>query len=202
MSCPECNWSGVTSDTYELFNELPELRCPMCDKKLGPLHLYPTIDEIRAAAADGNPRAIAELGSAEQLEKRWRRAETLELRNPDQLPEVPGSNSLFATWSLQREPDDHYVVLRVGEQELARELAIWEGLPRFEAIAELLRERYGRRITELRPDEGEAVTYLSLATSSPGSTASRRRTRGCSQRPRTRGRSGRCRIGIRMDCRR
>ena len=73
---------------------------------------------------------------------------------------MPGDAPFVVRWSLEHADGEHYVVVRVGEQVIGRELVIWEGLPRFEAIAGLLVERYPGRVLELRPDEGEAVTYL------------------------------------------
>lgn len=159
--CPACGWAGLTSNCIELFEELLDIRCPHCDKKLGPLYLFPTVDEIREAAAAGNPRAIEELECAERMEARWARTEQLEIRDASSFPDVPGAEQFVVDWYLVREPDDQYVVLRVGNLELGRELAIWEGLPRFQSIAALLRERYGRRVTELRPDDNsQAAAYL------------------------------------------
>ena len=162
-TCKACGWSGPTDRCYELFAELLELRCPECDARLtGTLYLYPTGDEVRRAAAAGNPRAIEELPTVEAREARWARIEREELKRADQLPDVPGDAPFVVDWLLVRDEaeDERYVELRVGEQLLFRELATYECLPRFEAIAKLLRERYGARVTQLRPDEGEAVTYV------------------------------------------
>jgi hypothetical protein len=144
----------------ELFGELLTLNCPNCDARVGGMYLYPTAEEIREAAAAGNPRAIAMLPETDAREQRWQRIADEELRKPGQLADIAGDAPFVVRWSLERADDEHYVVLRAGEQIIGRELAIWEGLPRFKALAELLRERYGRRVTELRPDDGEAVTYL------------------------------------------
>ena len=159
-ACDECGWRGRTSDAYEPFEQLLTLNCPHCDARVGGMFRYPTHDEIRKAAAAGNPRAIEMLPETEAMEERWKRVEQEELRDYRQLADVPAEAPFVVRWSLEDLDGEKYVVLRVGEQIIGRELAIWEGLPRFRAIAELLLERYPSRVLELRPDDGEAVTYL------------------------------------------
>lgn len=57
-SC-SCGWSGPNPTTnVETFRELFEYYCPQCNDELG-LVMYPTHEEIRSAAADGDEEAIS-----------------------------------------------------------------------------------------------------------------------------------------------
>jgi len=144
----------------DFFDALIDVRCPSCDKKLGGLYMFPTADEVRREAAAGNPRAIVELGSVEKQDERLHRAQAAELSQLGQLRDVPGRRSFIVRWDLEEHDDDKWVILRVRRREIGRELGYWEGLERFRAVAELLARRYPGRVRELRPDSGEATTYL------------------------------------------
>jgi hypothetical protein len=61
FQCPSCTWSGSSADmTPEYFQELQDFSCPSCDARLL-IVSYPTLDDIKAAARDGNAEAQAEL---------------------------------------------------------------------------------------------------------------------------------------------
>lgn len=160
LDCGECGWTGRTGRALEHFDELVAVRCPTCDEQLGGLYMHPTADDIRQEAAAGNPRAVAQLGDVVAQEERWDRAEDAELSSVKQLRDVRGRRSFVVDWCLEDGDTDNWVVLRVQGREIGRELAIWEGLERFRAVAVLLADRYPGRVQELRPDPGEATTYL------------------------------------------
>jgi len=54
-----CGWSGLNSTIFyfETFSELFEYFCPQCEEKLGH-QMYPTLDEIRRAASNGDTEAM------------------------------------------------------------------------------------------------------------------------------------------------
>lgn len=160
LHCSDCDWRGPAGRAMDLFEELIDVRCPSCDKKLGGLYMFPTADEVREGAAAGNLRAIAELDGVEKREERLHRAQAAEITQLDQLRDVRGRRSFVVRWDLEEHDDDKWAILRVGRREIGRELAYWEGLERFRAVAELLARRYPGRVRELRPDSGEATTYL------------------------------------------
>ena len=61
FSCSDCGWIGQTkSMTRAIRKFLIGLSCPDCDKRLAILS-YPTPEETREAAAEGNVEAISEL---------------------------------------------------------------------------------------------------------------------------------------------
>lgn len=103
-SCDDCGWRGATRGAVELFDELLTLNCPNCDARVGGMYLYPTGEEIREAAAAGNPRAIAMLSETDAREKRRHRI--VEEGTPQAKP-VGGRrrNAPFVVrWSLERAP--------------------------------------------------------------------------------------------------
>ncbi len=91
-----CGWSGAGADAAtELFSELLEINCPKCDGRLG-LASFPTFDEVRAAAAQGNPDALRELATVEEAERRREEFERTCLVAPAQLPDVDGDTDHFS----------------------------------------------------------------------------------------------------------
>jgi DNA-directed RNA polymerase subunit RPC12/RpoP len=57
LRCPSCGWSGAAADgDRKVFDELFDVRCPNCEKMLLVVS-YPTVEEIRRAAASGNQAA-------------------------------------------------------------------------------------------------------------------------------------------------
>jgi len=61
LHCPSCAWSGAAADAdRHAFDDLFDVTCPACEKMLLVV-AYPTIDEIRAAAASGNQSATESL---------------------------------------------------------------------------------------------------------------------------------------------
>ena len=61
FSCPDCGWIGETKSMARAIRKLMiGLSCPDCEKTLLILS-YPTPEETREAAAEGNVEAISEL---------------------------------------------------------------------------------------------------------------------------------------------
>ncbi|MFO0821191.1 MAG: hypothetical protein U1A77_24820 [Pirellulales bacterium] len=66
FTCPNCNWLGSVGDMHMATHaELADYSCPRCGKMIL-IVSYPTIAEIRAAAAAGNAEAAAELRRFDQ----------------------------------------------------------------------------------------------------------------------------------------
>ena len=95
LQCPNCHWTGLAGDvTPEYYRDLFDVSCPSCDKMLL-IVSYPTVEETKAAAAAGNPKAIADLPYVEKLEESWRMFDAVKLRSPEQLPTSTGRSSRF-----------------------------------------------------------------------------------------------------------
>lgn len=153
----ECGWSGVGADNESYFDELLDVRCPSCSAMLL-IVAFPTIAETQAAAASGNRQARAELLSAEARETRLDRAAELELLDPSQLPDLSGTE-IRIEWGFETIGQERWTVLRYQNRDIWRELAYYEGYRRFAAVFEILRQRYGSRLVEVRPTAA-SETYL------------------------------------------
>jgi hypothetical protein len=149
IACPSCGWRGRGRDNQESYEQLFDVRCPRCDRMLL-IVSYTTIEEKRAAAAAGNQRAVADLPSVDRIEARWQRAQSTQLTNPAQLPDLPGSVVRIA-WDFDERDGEHWTGRRHDGEEIWRELAYWEGDGRYAEVFAILRERYGTRLAEVQP---------------------------------------------------
>ncbi len=165
LTCPGCGWSGSGAGNEEYFDELLDVSCPQCDRMLL-IVSFPTAEETRAAAAAGNPRAEAELPSVDEREERLERALELELKTAGQLPNLRG-DTLRLDWDLEERDGEHWTVLRHEGNEFWRELAYYEGYERFAVVFELLRERYGQRLMEVRPTAASELYLYGDKLSAP-----------------------------------
>lgn len=72
LTCPNCSWIGQAEQaTLDHHEELFDVSCPRCEKMLLIVG-YPTLEQIREAAAAGNAEAIAQLSEIEKTD--WRDA--------------------------------------------------------------------------------------------------------------------------------
>ena len=64
-----CGWSGPIGEMIvEGYNELVDGSCPLCDQMLM-IRGFPTLDEVRVAAARGDSGAISDLQHLEAEDK-------------------------------------------------------------------------------------------------------------------------------------
>jgi tetratricopeptide (TPR) repeat protein len=165
VTCPSCGWSGAGAGNESYFDELLDVRCPECETMLL-IVAFPTLEETRAAAAAGNPLAQAELPNVDARRTFLSRAQELELNEPSQLPDLEG-DALRIDWDLEERGDERWTVLRHEARELWRELAYYEGYERFGRVFELLRERYGARLAEVRPTPASELYLYGDKLSAP-----------------------------------
>lgn len=170
LSCPACGWTGCGSGHENLFQDLLDIRCPTCDDMLL-IVKYPTLVETRVAAAAGDRRAQAELREIEAAEARAERAAATELREATQLPDL-ADERLVIDWDFEERDDEKWTILRHGDQEIWRELAYYEGYPRFAEVFEILREHYGSRLVEVRPTAASELYLYGDKLSAPDTIAS------------------------------
>ncbi len=151
LECDGCGWSGygrdVSLELVSLRSELCEVTCPTCHELVAVVPC-PTHQEVRDAAAAGDPRAIADLEPLERREAFLAEAAARELSGPDELPSL-------CRWSFELvwDQDGEDTVILHGEREIWRERAYFEGSDRFVAVHEILRQRYGDRLVALVPTE-------------------------------------------------
>ena len=152
LSCGSCGWSGKGSEgEEELYSDLYDVSCPACGHMLL-IVPYPTVEETRAAAAAGNPRAIENLDTAEQVAARREQFERTKLKDASQLPSIPGAGPLDFEWDTEEKRGaDSTTTIRLGGREVWKELAVYEGAWRFEEIVEILIARYGARFRSMTP---------------------------------------------------
>lgn len=182
ITCPGCAWRGPAEGHEEFFREVLEVKCPEC-RYLILVVPYPTTAEVRETVASGNQRARTDLLAAEYIENRMVRAKRLQLERPDQLPDLAGTDWIIE-WDYEDVDGEHWTVIRSSGQELWREIAFFEGYRRFEEVFEILRQRYGNGLREVRPTRrSELFLYgdsLTAARIVEQLNASLRRTRASS----------------------
>lgn len=156
IRCARCDWSGEGGPHEQLFEQLLDVTCPRCDSMLLVV-TFATLEETRAAALEGNDRAIAYLPEIEARRARYDRAEATLLTGENQLPELSGDR-VEIEWDLVgADTDGAWQVLRHHGVEIWREMAFYESYERFEAVAEILRARYGDRLRALTPTHESCI---------------------------------------------
>ncbi len=149
ITCPKCGWSGRPGDHEEYYEQLLDVCCPKCGTMLL-IVSYPTIDETRAAAAQGNKQAVEVLSVADQREAFLEEARRSELKSPSQLPDLDDA-SIVIDWDFEEQNGKEWTVLRYGATVIWRERAYYEGFRRLEQVVQILQEKYGARLKEVRP---------------------------------------------------
>lgn len=149
ITCPECRWSGRPGDHEEYYDQLLDVCCPKCEKMLL-IVSYPTIEETRAAAAQGDTRAVEQLSAADQREAFLEEARRSELKSPSQLPDLDDA-SIVIDWDFEEQNGKEWTVLRRNATVIWRERAYYEGYRRFEEVVQILQDKYGARLKEVRP---------------------------------------------------
>lgn len=159
-----CGWRGTAAgcDT-ELFREVVEGACPICDTMLW-VRSLPTTKEVKRAAKSGNPEALEELAVVREVERRRAKAKRLALTADSPLPPVADGPADFI-WDFENELNgkgdkvESWTVIRVRDQVIWRELAYWEGQTRFMEVRDILASRYGSTFARLVPTPGSRL-YL------------------------------------------
>jgi len=91
-----------------------------------------------------------------QFLARW---EAASLKVPEQLPDLKGS-ALRLTWDLVTGGSKQFdTVIRHGKREVWREPSLYEGYQRFQDIVDILKVKYGSRLSDVVPTDASAL-YL------------------------------------------
>lgn len=165
LSCPNCGWTGCGRDSQEMYEDLLDVCCPGCEQMLL-IVPFPTDEETRAAAAAGNPAAQRELTTVEERQAFLRRAADAELRDGAQLPDLDG-DEVIIDWDFEEVGDEEWTVLRHNGSEIWWEIAYYEGYRRFAKVVEILRDRYGSRLVEVRPTPASELFLYGDKLSAP-----------------------------------
>lgn len=145
--CRHCGWQGPGKDRalLESFRECAEYGCPKCGEKLGVV-AFPTHAEVKA-----DPRAdIADRMVVEIQETRWEQHEATKLKSPEQLPDLD-SDAIHLLWDEDGAQESDNVLIKFGERVIWNEMAFYENYLRFEEIASILHQKYGKALKDLEP---------------------------------------------------
>ncbi len=77
----------------------------------------------------------------------------------DALPDLAGDALIFE-FDAEKVDDEHWYVVRHDGRELWRELSAWEDWPRFNAIKDLLKARYGSQFHRIEPTQAAETSLL------------------------------------------
>ena len=70
---------------------------------------------------------------------------------------TPNGPSIEFTWDFLDAGDEHFTLILLGQEEIWREPAVYDGYYRFEEVRNLLKERYGERYAGLTYTERSMV---------------------------------------------
>jgi hypothetical protein len=74
------------------------------------------------------------------------------LKSAGQLPDLTGLKlTLFWDFVEKTDAGRHFTVIRNGDTEIWREIACYEGYERFGEVAQILIQKYGKRLVDLIP---------------------------------------------------
>lgn len=140
----------------EVFEELAEYCCPGCGDKVATVP-FPTREETAAAAALGNPEAIAEMERWAQRDIFWGRLDESR-RSPIAWPAWLNAGDVSCALHLETVDGDTWLVLTANGAEIHRELAAFESSEPLARLGAAVKEHVGDRLKEF--DYAPAVLYL------------------------------------------
>ena len=151
IQCMHCGWNGrIEESDHEFFRAGIELHCPSCDKLLV-WTVYPDADGTADAAAAGNEEA-AVMKSLHVLRSDFLKVyEQVKLKSISQLPDIPEETIEFLWDMAAGDTGSANVVIRANGREIWREPALFECVPRFNEVKNLLKEKYRSRFEKLTP---------------------------------------------------
>jgi len=155
LTCKKCGWLGQVDEKQLTYNDsmvLPEgyFRCPRCEHYLMTIEYSAPTEEILA-----NLNKLSEKDRQSMLaqQDKWNKFEQCKLNSPDQLPEL-GDGPNFLTWDLiERANGELSNAIQHDQRVIWEQPALWEGSPEFARITQIIKQRYGDQITDLRPTQ-------------------------------------------------
>jgi hypothetical protein len=146
LHCPRCDWKGTFEEgLVEYHREWMDTSCPTCDE-LQAIVSYPT---------DKESEANSEFEARNRFLASWKKSI---LKSEAELPDLQGA-SLILTWDFEEHGSSSFAVIRHGEREIWREIALYEGFERFEEVVKILMGKYGTRLADVVPTP-ESEYYL------------------------------------------
>jgi hypothetical protein len=148
--CSHCAWQGLGSELRqgEMFEELFELNCPTCGEEVTFI-MYPS---VREAIANGAAVSDADRQEMEEMQRFWAKCAEMELKSPDQLPDI-ASSAFTIVWDKV----DDMTVLRYRDTVIFTEVALYEGFERYQEVGLILKQKYGKALRDLEPTFASAI---------------------------------------------
>lgn len=146
--CPKCNWKGKGKQLKvgELFEELFEIHCPKCSKKLEDVVMFPTHEEVMKYGTNKEKRELTN-----QLSW-WDELKLNEIKDISEFPDLPNMPTTFKIVAFKKNYKWRIGVEANGKI-IASELRYYEYYDRFIEIGGMLKQKYGSLMQDLIPDE-------------------------------------------------
>lgn len=163
--CAKCAWVGQGNALAvgELFAELAEFDCPACGEAML-LVSHPTLAESRANWEKLDDAERHHIEMIERFEERFQREK---LHDTVQLPDISVSTFVLS-WDFAKDAaSDLRTVIKLGDDVIFSEPAVYEGYERFAEVARILKSKYGSRLTDLVPTEQSHLYLYGDRLSSP-----------------------------------
>ncbi len=155
FDCKKCGWSGSGDDlrpsavsAYDYF-----LCCPGCKEVVDTVRT-PTFKEAREHWDELDEASRQQVLRGEQVQKEYRERK---LTDPEQLPTIP-DEKIVLTWDMEYEEGGD-VLIKHGDRIIWSEPSFYENSDRFQEVANLLLQKYGRRLADLVPTDA-TIVYL------------------------------------------
>lgn len=161
LKCEQCGWIGHVNENQLSYSDSMVLaeryfKCPCCELVLLTIEHSAPWEEIQA---NMDKLSEHERHSILSQHDKWKKFEQCQLKSLDLLPEL-GEGPDFLTWDLkERAHGELSNVIQHGPHVIWEQPALWEGSLEFARIAKIIAQRYGDKITDLRPTEA-ANFYL------------------------------------------
>lgn len=152
--CSRCGWSGIGEDAKQLRAcvNLFYLHCPRCNFELAGVS-YPRTPENLPKRIKPENEYQALIQTREQflraLQGQW-------LGSPEQLPDIEGDHLIFI-WDDEEREQKRDLVIRYGAKTVWREPCFFGCFSRYEAITNILKQKYGARLKDLIPTRWSCI---------------------------------------------
>lgn len=163
-SCGKCDWVGQGSalEIGELFDELTEFSCPACGATLL-LVQHPTLEEWRANWGKLDDAQRRHVEAAEHFHNQF---QLEKLRGTEDLPDI-STPTFFLNWDFSDDGVSSRAIIRLGDQIIFSEPAVFEGYERFAEVATILKAKYGSQLTDVIPTESSHLYLYGDKLSAP-----------------------------------
>ena len=117
---------------------------------------YPSLDETEATYDSLSESEKEGLGRRKQ---RLADFENRKLESPADLPDL-ATSPIVLSWDFEEDQQgNRLTVIKHEGQILWSELAVWEGAERFVEVVDILKQKYGQRLSDVVPTDASGL-YL------------------------------------------